>query len=217
MEHDHMIETLAPNGANHPLHVGSLPRGSRRRQHFVDAHVSHLSSELIAEDSIAVAEQVPRELVEGKCLPQLLPRPLRGWVGGHIEVKNATTIVGQYQEHVKDLEAYGRHGEEIDGNQLLDVILQECAPGLRRRLAKAHHVFADAALPDVDAEFEKFTVDARCTPTGILSAHSADQSSDFTGDGWSSSLAPPDLPGPEEPKASAMPSKDRIGLNDSQH
>jgi len=26
MEHDHMIEALAPNGTNHPLHVGSLPR-----------------------------------------------------------------------------------------------------------------------------------------------------------------------------------------------
>jgi len=30
---------------------------------------------------------------------------------------------------------------------------------------------ADTALPDVDAQFEKFAVDARCTPTGILPAH----------------------------------------------
>jgi hypothetical protein len=38
------------------------------------------------------------------------------------------------------------------------VILQKCAPGLRGRLAAAHHIFAHAALPDVDAEFEQFAV-----------------------------------------------------------
>jgi len=61
------------------------------------------------------------------------------------------------------------------------VILQECAPSLRRRLATAHHVFAHAALPAVDAEFEQLTVDAGRAPTGILSAHFADQIADLTG------------------------------------
>src|SRR5713226_5021994 len=109
MEHDHMIEALAPNATNHPLHIGSLPRGSRRGQHLVDTHVSHLSSELITEDRLAVAEQVARELVKGKCLPQLLSRPLAGRVGGYIEVKNATPVMGQHQKHVKDLETNGGH------------------------------------------------------------------------------------------------------------
>ncbi len=50
---------------------------------------------------------------------------------------------------------------------------------VRRRFAAAHHIFADTALPDVDAQFEQFAVDARCTPTGILPAHLANQISDF--------------------------------------
>src|SRR5664280_1312607 len=122
-----MIEALAPNGTNHPLHVGSLPRGSRRGQHFVDAYVSHLFSELVAEDSIAVAEQVARQLVKGKGLPQLLSRPLCGGVGSHIEVKNATPVMGQYQKHVKNLETDGGHSEEVDGDHLGEVVLQERA------------------------------------------------------------------------------------------
>ena len=77
--------------------------------------------------------------------------------------------------------------------------------------AAVHHVFAYAGLPDVDAEFEQLAVDAGCTPTGILSAHSADQISDFTGHSRSSRLAPPDFPGPEETKALAMPSNDVSG------
>ena len=42
----------------------------------MDAHVSHLFSEVKAEDRIAVAQQVAWELVKGKGLPQLLSRPL---------------------------------------------------------------------------------------------------------------------------------------------
>jgi hypothetical protein len=34
MEHDHMIEAFATNGANHPLDIGSLPRRARCRQDF---------------------------------------------------------------------------------------------------------------------------------------------------------------------------------------
>src|SRR5271167_2413316 len=189
-----MIEALTPNGTNHPLHVRSLPRRARRGQHFMDAHVSHLFSELKAEDSIAVAQQVTRELVKGKGLPQLLSCPLGSRVGGHIEVQNATPVMGQYQKHVKHLETDGGHSEEVDGDHLREVVLQERAPGLRRRLAAAHHVFAYAGLTDVDAEFEQFTVDAGCTPQGILSAHLADQISDLARNERPSGMPAPNLP-----------------------
>jgi hypothetical protein len=72
-------------------------------------------------------------------------------VGGHIEVQNAATIMGQHQKDVKDLKTDRGHREEVDGHQLLGVILQKCTPSLRRGLGATHHVFADAALTDVDA------------------------------------------------------------------
>lgn len=80
----------------------------------------------------------------------------------------------------------------------------------------AHHVFAHAAFPDVDAEFEQFTVDAGCTPGGVFTAHPADQVADFTRKRGSSQLAPPNLPHPEEAKALAVPGNDRLGLYDGQ-
>src|ERR1017187_7074328 len=118
MEHDHMVETLAPSGSNHPLHICALPWRTRRRQHFFYRHVSHLFSEVLTEDRIAVPQQVARELVKGKCVPQLLSSPLGGRVAGHIEVNNAATIVGQNQEHVKDVEPDCGDSEEVDGNKL---------------------------------------------------------------------------------------------------
>ena len=94
--------------------------------------------------------------------------------------------------------------------------LQKCAAGLRRRFAGADHVFAHAALTDVDAEFAQFAMDAGCTSTGILPAHLAEQISDLARNGRSSGLAVPYLPGPEQPKAGTMPGNDRFWLDDGQ-
>jgi len=102
-------------------------------------------------------------------------------MGGHIEVEDATPVMGQDQKHVKDLETESGHGEEVDGDELLGMILQEGTPGLRRRPAAAQHVLAHTALPDVEAEFEQLTVDAGRTPTAILPAHLADQISELAG------------------------------------
>jgi hypothetical protein len=143
-------------------------------------------------------------------------QPTPRWVGGHIEVQNAATIMGQHQEYVKDLKTDREHREEVDGHQLLGVILQKCAPSLRRRLTAAHHVFADTALTDVDTELEQFTVDAWCAPTGILPAHLADQISDLARNEWSSGLSAPHIPGPEQSKSGTMPGKDRFWLDDGQ-
>jgi len=216
LEHDHVIEALATNGSDHSLYIGSLPRRARGGQNFADADVSHLFSKVMPEDSVAVAQQVAGEFGKGKCLPQLLSRPLRGRVGGNVKVQNAAPVMGQNQENVKNLEADRRNGEEINRDQLLGMSLQEGAPRLRRWLMAAQHVFADTAFSDVDAEFEKFPMDARCTPTRILLAHLADQVSDFVGDEGSSGLPAPHLPSPEQSKAGPMPGQDRFWLDDGQ-
>ena len=64
-----MIEALATNGPNDSLDIRSLPRRAWCRQNFADAHVSHLFLELMAEDRIAVAQQVAGKLGKGKSLP----------------------------------------------------------------------------------------------------------------------------------------------------
>ena len=111
-----MIEALTTNGSDDSLYVGSPPRRARCRQDFADAHISHLFSEVVAENRIAVAQQVTRG--KGKCLSQLLSGPLRNRVGSNVEVQNATAVMGQNQENIKNLEADRGHREEINGDQL---------------------------------------------------------------------------------------------------
>jgi hypothetical protein len=130
VEHQHMVQALPPNRANDAVDVGPLPGGSRGTQHFLDTQVSHLSPEGIAEDGIAVAQQVARQLIKGERFSQLLSAPFCRRMSRHIEVKNAAPVMGQHQKHVKNLETKGGDSEEVDGDQLLGVILQERALSL---------------------------------------------------------------------------------------
>ena len=55
-EDDHVAQALPPNGADHPLDVRTLPRRSRRPQHFLNAKLFHLPGEIRTEDAVAVAQ-----------------------------------------------------------------------------------------------------------------------------------------------------------------
>jgi hypothetical protein len=72
-----------------------------------------------------------------------------------------TALVGQHSEHIRDVKPDGRHREEVDRCQALDVMLEEGAPRLRGRPSVAHHVLAHAGLTDVETELEQFAVNAR--------------------------------------------------------
>jgi len=115
--------------------------------------------EVMAEDRITVAQQVVGKFGKGKGLSQLLDYPFRGWVGGSIEMQNAAPVMSQHQENVKNLEVDRGDGEKIDGDQLLDMILEESAPSLRRRFMAVHYVFAYAALSDVASVYTQHSPD----------------------------------------------------------
>ena len=160
VEDNHVAQTLAPEGTDQAFDVRALPRRSRGRKDFLNAHILDLLREFIAEDPIAIPQQITRRGIPRKCVAELLGSPLRGGVGGYAEMHDPPAVVSQNQEHIQDLKPDRRHCEEVDGHQGLDVILKEGPPGLRRRLPLPDHVLGDAGLSDVDAEFEQFAVDA---------------------------------------------------------
>jgi hypothetical protein len=77
VEYNIMVQALAPNGANEPLHISPLPRTPGRRQYLFDSHCPYLADKLLAEDPIAVAQQIAWRTLPRKSIPQLLHRPLR--------------------------------------------------------------------------------------------------------------------------------------------
>ena len=65
-KHDDMIETLAPDGADEPLHAGVLPRAVRSGPDFTDTHALHTFAERMAVDRVAIAEEVDGPESSGK-------------------------------------------------------------------------------------------------------------------------------------------------------
>src|SRR5216683_613801 len=167
--------------------------------------MSFACSRKVSENLIAIAEQIARDLIKRKCFAQLLCRPFRRGMRGDIKMDYPAPVMRQHQKHVQHLEADRRHGEEVDGHQVLDVIVQEGTPGLRGRLALPQHVLGHAGLTDLDAQFEQFPVDMGCAPQLVFTAHPADQIADLARNAGPTYPAMPDLPGPEKAKSLAMP------------
>jgi len=49
-------------------------------------------------------------------------------VCGHVEMHHSASVMGEDQKDEQDLETDGRDSEEIDGDQVLEVIIQERPP-----------------------------------------------------------------------------------------
>ena len=98
-----VVEALAANRADEAFHVSSLPWRSRRREHLLDPQIYNLLAELAAKYAIPIAEQILWRLIERKCFPQLLRRPLRRRMGGDVEMHDPPSIVRQNQKHVQHL------------------------------------------------------------------------------------------------------------------
>ena len=175
VEHHNVIETLPPHGADQTFDVRILPGRPGSGEHLGDAESGYPMAEGEAVHSIAIPKQVPRGRFPGEGLHQLMSCPLSRRMLGHVEVEDLSPLVGQDEEAEQHLESGGRHGEEVDRDKFTYVVVEEAAPGRRRRLPTSGHVAGDGGLRDVEPELEQLTVDSRSTPERIRGGHPPDQ------------------------------------------
>lgn len=76
VDHDDVIETFAPYGADQPLNIGRLPRRSGSGENFGDLQVRDLLPKGVAIDPVTVVKNVARSSVPRKCLSYLHGSPL---------------------------------------------------------------------------------------------------------------------------------------------
>src|SRR5688572_6113689 len=94
-------------------------------------------------------------------------------------------------------------------------VIQESPPRLGRRSPAANHVFTHTGFADLESQFEQFTVDLRSAPEWVFVTHGSNQLAHFLRHHRPPGLAPPNLPGPEQSKALAMPADDGGGFHDA--
>jgi hypothetical protein len=95
MEHDHVVETFAPDRSDHSFHISPLPGRGWCRENLCYRHSPDLFSEALAKNRVAISQEVARKLVERKSIPRLRAGALGGRMAGHMEVNDATMIMGQ--------------------------------------------------------------------------------------------------------------------------
>jgi len=153
-QHDHVIQALVPDGAHQPFRKGILPRALRCGQDFGDAHVTEAIPDTFTIDLVPVSDQVPWRSVFGERFQDLLSGPSCRRMPGHVEMNHPATTMGQDYQNEQDPKGPGWHREEIDGDQLVHVIVEECFPGLRRRSAISGQESRHGSFRDEDAQLE---------------------------------------------------------------
>jgi hypothetical protein len=93
-----MVQTLAPGGADEPLHEGALPRAVGCRKHFTDPQALHSLPERVTVDRVAIAEEIGRRRVFREGVDDLPGGPGSGGMLGHVEVEDAPAMVGEDDE-----------------------------------------------------------------------------------------------------------------------
>jgi hypothetical protein len=128
VQHDHMVKRVSPDTADEPLTIRILPRRSRGYFDFFNAHVPHSILKRLSVDRVPIPQEITRCGVPWEGIHELLGRPLGGGVLGDIKMHDATTLVSQQDEHEEHSAVNGWHGEEITGDDILDMVGQKGPP-----------------------------------------------------------------------------------------
>src|SRR5215831_8628706 len=213
-QHNHMVQAFTANRADNAFDVSSLPRRPRSAENFFDIHCGDLVAELLAIDSISISQQISRRGIKRKGFEHLLRRPFRRWMSGDVEVHDASSIMCKDNKDEKDFEPNGVDGEEVDGRELRNVIVEECAPRLRWWFGVSDHVLGNRSLRDLNAQLHQLAVDPGCAPDRVLSTDRSNQIADLFGNLRPSGLSMPNLPSPIPTKSLTMPVDDGFRHDD---
>ena len=152
-----------------------MPRRSRSAENFAAIHDLDLLAERLPVDPIAISEQILWHGVERKGFEHLLRGPFGCGMSRDVEMDNASSIMSENDKDEQDFKLNRVDGEEVDGSELRDVIVEERLPGLRRWFRMANHIFGDGSLRNVNSQLHKLAMNPRCAPNRILTAHDTDQ------------------------------------------
>ena len=178
--------------------------------------ITDLVAELLAIDSISISQQISRRHIKRKGLEHLLRRPFGRWMSCDVEVHDAASIVCEENKNEEDLEPNGVDGEEVDGRELRNVILEKRPPRLGWWFGASDHVLGNRSLRDLNVQLHQLAVDPGCAPNRVLAAHGSNQIADLFRNSRPSGLSVPNLPSPIPTKSLTMPADDGFRLDHEQ-
>src|ERR1700723_3619792 len=212
-----VVQTLTPDRSDQPFGKAVLPGRGWCGRLVPDAPRAQSARDDAAIDPVAIADEVARSFIPGKCLRYLTSNPFCRWISCDVDLDEVSAVEPDDDEGIEQVETDGWDNEQVHGSNVWRVVMQEGPPALAGRRPSFDHVLGDARLCDLKPELEQFAVDAWRTPKRILHAHPPDQSAQLGVDLRSPSQYGARLPTPAGAQARPMPTHERLGPEDCEN
>ena len=166
------------------------------------------------DDLVAVVEEIGWCGVVREGVHDLLGGPVGGGMLGHVKMDDLSAMMNEHDQNEEDAQAYGGNREEVEGDEISDMVVEERPPGLGWRSAPLRHQPGHGSLGHVDAELEELGMDTWRTPERIRRGHSPDQGFDLGIDRRAAAGGPGGERGPVLAEATPLPPQDGVGSDD---
>jgi hypothetical protein len=175
VDHNDVIEAFPSNRPDDAPGEGILPRGARGDEDLAHPEAFHPPCEHVAVDGTPIAEQVRGRSLFREAVDQLVGGPGGGGVVGDVDMDEFSTVVSKDQEPEEQKEGERGDNEEVDGDNVANMRLEEDTPRRGWPGRGAPHVLGNGGLRDFIAEEPEFGLDPAPAPGWVFSGHAADQ------------------------------------------
>src|ERR1700720_2367338 len=183
-----VVHTFPPDRSDQPFGKAILPRRGRCGRLVPDAHGAQSARDDAAIDPVAIADEVARSFIPGKCLCYLTSNPFCRGTCRDVDPDEVSAVEPDNDEGIEQVETDSWNNEQVHGGNVWRVVTQEGPPSLAGWPPPFDHVLGDARLRDFKPELEQFAVNAWRTPKRVLHAHPPGQYAQFRVDLRSPSL-----------------------------
>jgi len=130
IQDDEVVQALSSNRADQSLDIWILPWTVRRGQDFRHAQRRDSQTDVVAVNAVPIPDEIWGWVSIGEGLYDLLRGPCRGGMLGDIEMQDFAPTMLQDEKDKQYLQGDGRHGEEIHGHRLANMVAQKGLPRL---------------------------------------------------------------------------------------
>jgi hypothetical protein len=167
--------------------------------------------------AVPIAQQISRCFVPQEGVNDLLGGPHGGGVLGDVDMHHAAPFMGQDQQHEEHFVGYCRHDKEIQGHQVLHVVLQKGFPCRGRWPFRWDTILLHHRFSDVNAQLTQLAHDAWRAPDRIGLPYRADKIADIFVNGRTAQLTTLAQSPPMVAKALALPGDHGMRLDERQN
>jgi hypothetical protein len=119
------VETLPAKAAAEWLAQRVRFRGSHRRPQNPYTQIGKALVDILGEDPVSIVDNESVRMIARQCLPELLERPFRRWMGSDVLVENPAGSDLHHDQDVESAKRGGDHHEEVAGHNDLGVVADE--------------------------------------------------------------------------------------------